>query len=184
MLGKAAGEDDLGARRPDLERSLCHCRAGIGAAKGPPMNTTRVVIRALACGSSLSLLGFALGGCTGDDVTYGPPDAAPKTDASIDATTGDAGEAGVDATLQARVLLTYVGAGGEMVALDETSGQKLGAITTPGDVITSGGFLVQTGKDLVQKLDPAAPWNRVGSWNVALDDKPDGSSQEIGRAHV
>lgn len=142
------------------------------------MNTTRVVIRAIACGSSLLVATLGLVGCTGDDVTYGPPDAAPRSDASVDATTDDAGDAGVDAApLPTRLLLTYVGAGGEMVALDLPGGQKLGAIGTPGDVITSGGFLVQTSKDLVQKLDPNAPQNRVSSWSVALDDKPDGSTQ-------
>ena len=139
------------------------------------MNTTRVVICALACGSSLSL---SLLGCTGDDVTYGPVDAGPKSDATVDATTADAGDASVDAAaLPTRILLTYVGVGGEMVALDEATGQKLGAISTVGDVITSGGFLVQTSKDLVQKLDPASPFTRVSSWSVALDDKPDGSTQ-------
>jgi len=90
------------------------------------MNATRVVIRALVRGSSLALL-FGLGGCLGDDVTFGPVDAGPRTDATVDATTSDAGDAGVDAApLPVRVLLTYVGAAGEMVALDEASGQKLG----------------------------------------------------------
>ncbi|HEX7601132.1 MAG TPA: hypothetical protein VF316_05980 [Polyangiaceae bacterium] len=150
------------------------------------MNTTRVVIRAIACGSSLLVATFGLAGCTGDDITYGPADAAPRSDAAVvDATTDDAGDASLDAApLPTRVLLTYVGAAGEMVALDESSGQKLGAITTPGDVITSGGFLVQTSKDLVQKLAPASPWLRVGSWNVALDDKPDGSTQSADPVQV
>lgn len=139
------------------------------------MNATRVVICTLVCGSFLSL---SLFGCTGDDVTYGPVDAGPRSDATVDASTSDAGDAGVDAApLPTRILLTYVGAGGEMVALDEASGQKLGAISTLGDLITSGGFLVQTSKDLVAKLDPTAPFKRVSSWSVALDDKADGSTQ-------
>ncbi len=124
----------------------------------------------LACATSLLLA------CTGDDITYGPPDAAPKSDASVDATVSDAsvGDADAGPTYPTRLLAVAIGTKGELVAIDPAKAAVDGRLVFDGDGVTSNGFLVQTAKDRVSLLDPAAPWTVKASWTVAGDDAFDG----------
>lgn len=132
------------------------------------------VLHALACGF------FAVLWACGDDVTFGPDSGPPKSDATVDQTAPDAGDGGLDATSAPKLLMTYLGASGELATFDPKSGQVSGRLSTPGYpvVVRSGGdtFLVDTSKDLVEKLDPKTLASAVSTWNVAGNDALDGGS--------
>ena len=122
---------------------------------------------------ALALIGALLPACTGDDITYGPPDAAPKSDGGVDATLSDAGF--VDAAVpKTRLLAIAVGTKGELVAVDPSGAQVDGRLVFDGDGVTSAGYLLQTAKDRVNLLDPFEPWKIRSSWTVAGDDAFDG----------
>ncbi|CAN5680022.1 hypothetical protein BH09MYX1_BH09MYX1_21820 [soil metagenome] len=125
---------------------------------------------------ALALFGAFVPGCTGDDITYGPEDAAPKSDSGADSTIVDASVPDVvDASAPPTRLLTIaVGAKGELVAIDPSKKSIDGRLVFDGDGVTSAGFLLQTARDKVSLLDPAAPWTVKASWNVAGTDALDG----------
>jgi hypothetical protein len=122
------------------------------------------------------VLGAAFGGCTGDDVTLGPDSGPPKTDATVDQFV--ASDASAEASAP-RLLMTYAAATGELVGFDVNKGNVLGRLATPGFAIVekSGGdyFALETGQDLVVRLDPASQWKPIASWNVAMNDADSGS---------
>lgn len=123
-----------------------------------------------------------VGGCLGDDVYYGTPeggvkegggeaappppqDGGPPADASGDAPT--------------RLLLTQIaGMAGELAALDPSTGAVGGRLAYVGFGTTqgtsAGPMLLETGNDLVVRLDPSQPWLARGSWSVAMNDGWDG----------
>ncbi len=115
-------------------------------------------------------------GCTGDDITYGPADAAPTADATTDVTAPDGG---LDASAaQPSVLVTHTTTAGELVAVNPQDGGVSGRLAFPGFGVvvpgTSGPYLLQEGKDVVTRLDPAQPWKARSSWSVGLGDQKDG----------
>jgi hypothetical protein len=113
--------------------------------------------------------------CTGDDITEGPPDAAPKSDATVDATLADAAlDADAGPTYPTRLLAVAIGTKGELAAIDPAKASVDGRLVFDGDGVTSHGFLVQTTKDRVSLLDPGAPWTVKASWSVAGSDAFDG----------
>ncbi len=133
------------------------------------------ILHVIACGF------FAVfSACTGDDVTLGPDSGPPKSDATVDQTAPDAGDAGLDAPTAPKLLLTYLGASGELATFDPKAGQVSGRLSTPGYpvVVRSGGdtFLIDTSKDLVEKLDPTTLAGPISTWNVAGSDAVDGGS--------
>ncbi len=108
----------------------------------------------------------------GDDVMIGPDAGPPKSDATIDQSAADAGDAS-----SSRLLMTYVATSGELVALN-TSTKQIGRFAMPGFgvAVRSGKdtFLLETGQDLVARLDPSTFTAVAASWNVALSDAFDG----------
>jgi hypothetical protein len=120
---------------------------------------------------------FALGvfGCSGDDVTYAPEAGQPTSDATVDAPPSpDAGDASV---VPQRLLMTQIATSGELVAFNTQTRQIDGRLSYPGFgvVVRSGGtFLLETGQDLVARLDPSQPWKVQSSWSVAMNDAVDG----------
>lgn len=133
------------------------------------MNGFRKVCILHALAGAAVLSGFA---CS-DDVTYGPEAGPPKSDATIDQSTTDAGGEASSASL----LMTYSAASGELVALDTTS-KQIGRLAMPGFgvALRSGKdtFLLETGQDLVGRLDTSTYASIAASWNVALTDAFDG----------
>jgi hypothetical protein len=130
------------------------------------------ILHALVCGAAFG----AFAAC-GDDVTFGPDSGLPKTDATIDQSTPADG--GAEAQT-AKLLMTYAAANGELVALDTTT-KAIGRVSWPADqgegiAMTSGKdtFLLETGPDLVARLDPSTYASVASSWSVALDDGVDG----------
>jgi hypothetical protein len=141
--------------------------------------------------------------CGGDDLTYGPSDAAQDVaprdvtipdatdggaDSAGDVTLGDgAGDGGAgDATGDAgdagplqRLLLSYNGATqSELVAFGTASKAVDGRYVYPAFIGTSyvtadSPWLLEQSNDVVAKLDPMQPWKVDSSWSVALADGPD-----------
>ncbi|HSQ66813.1 MAG TPA: hypothetical protein VLM85_26520 [Polyangiaceae bacterium] len=113
-------------------------------------------------------------GCSGDDVTYAPEAGQPKSDATVDAPASpDAG----DATVPQRLLMTQIATKGELVAFNTQTKQVDGRLSFPGFgvVVRSGGtYLLETGQDIVARLDPSQPWKVQSTWSVAMDDAFDG----------
>ena len=142
------------------------------------------ILHVIACGF------FAVfSACTGDDVTLGPDSGPPKSDATIDQTAPDAGDAGSDATTGPRLVMTYAGTKGELVSFDTAAGSVAARADLPGyeETEKSGGdlFLVGEGSsDLVAKLSPADPTVTLASWNVALDDAVDGGESNADPVQV
>ena len=129
------------------------------------------IVHALACG----LFGVFYA-CTGDDVTLGPDAGPPKSDATVDQTSPDAGDAGATGP---RLLMTYAATSGELVSYDVAGKTVAARATLPGYEETqhSGGdwFLLGEGSaDVVAKLSPTSPTTAIASWNVHLNDGVDG----------
>jgi hypothetical protein len=132
---------------------------------------------------SFHALALFLLGCTGDDVTYDPPDGGNK-DGSSDATIkppSDGSTDALDATSDAppRLLLTQVaGMGGELAAFNVQTGMVDGRFTYVGFGTTQGSsagpFLLETGVDIVVRLDRDQPWIARSTWSVAMNDAFDG----------
>jgi hypothetical protein len=116
----------------------------------------------------------AAAACTGDDITFGPDSGPPKSDATVDQTAPDAGPDGAGP----RLLMTYAATSGELVSFDTGQKQVAGRLSFPGYGVVerTGGetFLLETGNDLVAKLDPVSLTGLGASWNVALGDAFDG----------
>jgi len=131
------------------------------------------MVHAIACAAF-----GVVSACTGDDVVLGPDAGPPKTDATIDQTAPDAG-ADVDATmLGPRLLMTNFGTSGELATFDTQQGAVAGRVAFPGyGVVERSGsdtFLLETGSDVVAKLDPSSLASVTASWSVAGADVIDG----------
>jgi hypothetical protein len=115
--------------------------------------------------------------CTGDDTNVAPPPAsdAGAADATLDAPfpfdSAPPPEAGSGGPV---VLFTYTFDAlkkSEYAAFDLASGQRRGGLTygSAGTNVSSakGPWVLDQGEDRVTKMDPAAPWNAVGTWSVS-----------------
>ncbi|MGH7326757.1 MAG: hypothetical protein ACREJX_00265, partial [Polyangiaceae bacterium] len=120
-------------------------------------------------------LGFGISACEGDDVTEGPGDAgyeASTFDGSVlDAAPSDGGsEASAVHPPWALFTVNYSDQS-DMVALSTSTGGIDGVLNYPSkygatSVSTDGPWVLEQATDLVQKLDPSAPWNGGSTWSV------------------
>ncbi len=136
---------------------------------------------ALTCAVGCGL--FAVAACTGDDITLGPDAAPPKSDATIDQS-NNTGDAGVDGTVGARVLMAYTDPNfttGELVAYGTSPAQVDGRYAPPAfpylSQTGSDRFLIEDDQDLVFLLEPNSPWTPTSSWSLTLSDGPDGGTE-------
>jgi hypothetical protein len=164
----------------------------------------RLRIIACAVLTSSTAGGLLACGGGDDNATSAPAtvaDAGRSSDATSDATTdahapieaGDGaiaetgadgageGEAGAaDASVASRLLLSFNGGTqSELVAFGLDSKQVDGRLTYPGFIGTTAigpkaPWLLEQAVDVVARLDPAQPWKIASSWNVSLNDGPDG----------
>ncbi len=112
-----------------------------------------------------------------EDITYGPDSGQPKSDATIDQSTSDAGP---EASVGPRVLMTYAATSGELVSFGTSSAQVLGRLAMPGygTVQKTGAdyFVLESGADTVVKLDPVTLTKSGSTWSMAGTDATDGGS--------
>src|SRR5271170_7885191 len=88
-----------------------------------------------ACMMHVIGCGFLLGSaCSGDDVSYGPETGLPKSDATIDQSTSS--DAGVEATVPPRLLMTYLATSGELAAFNLTTNQVDERLSLSGYAVT------------------------------------------------
>lgn len=115
------------------------------------------------------------------------PDASTGRDAESDGPVtgtdgGDARDAGGDAAIRDRLLLSYNGATeSELAVLDLQTRTIAGRLKYPGFIgatFARGAdpYLMQQSSDVVARLDRAEPWRVSASWTVRLDDKPEGGT--------
>ena len=132
-----------------------------------------------------SLVPCALVACAGDDITEVAVDAGPRRDATLvdapnppDALAPDASDASDAAPPPAqRVLVTHTTTGGELVAIDLSSGKVDGRLAFKQFGFAQGGaipYLIESNVDTVARLDPSQPWSITSTWNVAGNDMFDG----------
>ena len=161
--------------------------------------------RMIACVALTSSVAGGLWACGAGDDNAAPapvPEAGAVSDATADGTTvdgrapvvdaGDGGspvesgpEADVgapDAGVPSRLLLSYNGGTqSELAAFGLDSKQVDGRLVYPGFIGTTylgpkAPWLLEQASDVVARLDPAQPWKIAASWNVSLNDRPDGGS--------
>jgi len=129
------------------------------------------ILHAMAC----AFLGIFCA-CDGDDVTLAPDAGPPKSDATVDQTAPDAGDAG-DATFGPRLAMTYLATHGEIASFATQSQAVASRLSFPGyGVVQRSGsdtFLVETSADVIAKLDGALG-SVTASWSVAGTDAIDG----------
>ncbi len=110
----------------------------------------------------------------GDDTTIGPDAGLPKSDATV----GDGSLASDGGSSSGHLIMTYSAQHGEIVDYDTLLKQVAGRATTPGFAVVQRSmndtFLLETGQDLVARLDPSNGFSIASSWNVALSDAFDG----------
>ncbi|HEY5146872.1 MAG TPA: hypothetical protein VII82_08895 [Polyangiaceae bacterium] len=161
-------------------------------------------LRFIACAVLTSSTAGGLLACGGGDDSAPPArapvaDAGPSSDATSDATTVDAqalieagdgavaetgadaeGASAADASVASRLLLSFNGGTqSELVAFGLDSKQVDGRLTYPGFIGTTAigpkaPWLLEQANDVVARLEPAQPWKIASSWNVSLNDGPDG----------
>jgi|CZKU01.1.fsa_nt_gi hypothetical protein len=128
---------------------------------------------------------------TGDVTTTDAADAArlPSMDASDGAASFESGadgaappdvEAPPDAGVASRLLLSFNGGTqSELAAFGLASRQVDGRLLYPGFIGTTylgrqAPWLLEQASDVVARLEPSQPWKIAASWNVSLNDRPDG----------
>ena len=122
---------------------------------------------------------FGVVACEGDDVTEGPADAGNEACACIDTGVGDAGdgssnEASTGHPPWALFTVNYSDQS-DMVALSTATGSVDGVFNYASkygatSVSTDGPWVLQQSTDLVQKLDPSAPFRGGSTWSVLGTD--------------
>ncbi len=135
--------------------------------------------RILVFGALAVSLAFGMSACEGDDVTEGPGDAGNEASTGDGSTIADAStDGGTEASAAhppwALFTVNYSDQS-DVVALSTTTGKvdgvfnyasKYGATSVSSD----GPWVLEQSTDLVQKLDPSAPWNGGSTWNVLGTD--------------
>jgi hypothetical protein len=115
---------------------------------------------------------------TGDAQSSGGSDAGDGAVAETDAS--EAGPGNADASVPSRLLLSFNGGvQSELAAFGLDSKQVDGRLLYPGFIGTTylgpkAPWLLEQAVDVVARLDPAQPWKVASSWNVSLNDGPDG----------